>query len=204
MAVTTHFGVALACCALLASACGDDRPSTTPDGGMPPPPDGGLALAAPAPPSFGTCTFGTERTIDGFTICEPPAPVDPPCGAGTAQFLGDSACMPVRPGGCPAGDFAEDVPADVPVMYVAEGGTGDGTLASPFGRIANAIGALPTGGVIALGKGTYREAVTLDGPGVTILGACPEETILTLPAVLGAEVVRVRTAGHTIRDVTIG
>ena len=43
-----------------------------------------------------------------------------------------------------------------------EGGTGGGTLASPFGRIADALDALPLGGVIALGKGTYREAVTLD------------------------------------------
>ncbi len=127
-----------------------------------------------------TCPSGweSESVLEGepyeTSVCTPPAP-PASCPDGQMAVLGSSQCVDVG-APCPGGDFAD---GDV---YVAPGGAGDGTSpSSPVGSIAQALANAPTGAIIALAKGTYREAVVLDRP-ATLRGACARETIIEAPS----------------------
>jgi len=120
-----------------------------------------------------------DPEIDGLATCDPfpeSGPAD--CAADEAHFPGEPGCARVGPA-CPAGDFADDLPAGASVIYVRAGAAagGDGTLASPFARIGDALAQASDGDVVAVGKGTYDEAPTVRDA-VTLWGACAAETIV--------------------------
>jgi hypothetical protein len=104
------------------------------------------------------------------------------CAKGTRPSASDTRCVPIG-APCPAGAWPENLPSGVRALYVANGGTGDGSSPSaPLGSIAAAVakaGAMPT--VVALAKGTFTEEVTLTGP-VTLWGACAAGTTVAAPS----------------------
>ncbi len=196
-----------------ATGCGDD--TSTPDGGAgDAAPDGTApdaaapaAPEAPIPPNFGPCPEGWRSvpTGEGFDVCEPfPASGRPTCGRDEAFFPGAEACTPIGTV-CPSGDFPVDLPADAPVFYVLAGATsGDGTEASPYGTIGEATAVAAAGATIAVGKGTYSEAVSVPA-GVTLHGACVAETLLTFDAeTYTVGVVEAAGADVTIRNLRVG
>jgi len=161
--------------------------------------------ALPAPMNATPCPDGwRERTLEAEAVaCEPyatDAPSD--CGPFEAHFPGTSGCVGIG-AGCPAGQFP-DVPAGASALYVAEGATGgDGTLAAPFGMIREAALVARSGDVIAVGKGSYTDEITLRS-GVELRGACAAETVITsASAVAVAGVVNVSSADVVIRDLRI-
>lgn len=131
-----------------------------------------------APPQTEPCPAGMmARVLDeDVVVCELfPTGRDPVCPRGQVHFAGTIGCGPIGPA-CPTGLYAEDVPAGNR-RHVAPGGTGDGSLGSPFGTITEALSGAVRGDVVMVGKGTYTE--TFDVPdGITIVGACPRDTTI--------------------------
>lgn len=177
---------AFASASLLALACGDADGTVRDAGMIDAAVDAGLAIttppAAPALPVLAPCASGWTEVDDGeIAVCDPyPATRGPmACGVDEAHFPGEPGCVRVG-AACPAGDFPDDLPTDRPILYVRAGAGpgGDGTRASPFGRILDASRAATSGTILAIGKGTYDEVVPI-GPGVTLWGACVAETVLT-------------------------
>ncbi len=146
-----------------------------------------------------------QPDADGVVTCAPwPDAVDPPaCADGEAWFPGGGGCTPLGPA-CPAGDFAADLPA-TGVLYVATSAApgGDGSRGAPFGTIADALRAATPGTVVAVGKGTWDEAITVPA-GVTLEGACVAETRIaptsTTSSAAGAVVAG---NGDVVRNITI-
>jgi hypothetical protein len=176
--------------------------------------DAGDDPAAPAPPEAAEtprttpCPPGWRAVADDAEAfvawCDPwPAAGPADCGADEAHFPGGAGCERVGPA-CPAGPFAEDLPA-TDVVYVDPSAPpgGDGSLAAPLPTIALAVAAVPDGGTIALAKGTYDELVRLGRP-ITLRGACVGETVVA-PAVEGYEAAITITnrGGVTVRDLTV-
>ena len=174
--------------ALLAAlaGCGDDDTNTPlPDAGAGF--DAGFLVAPAALPVLTPCPLGWRElppaTPEAPATCEPYGPAGAePCGRGSIQLPGTPACVHLGPS-CPAGEYAEDLPADRPVLYVRPSAdlSGVGTLARPYASLMQAASAAPTGAVLALAKGTYREAVIFPRKDLTIIGACVEDTILAAP-----------------------
>jgi uncharacterized membrane protein (UPF0136 family) len=121
----------------------------------------------------------------GYATCDPwPVTGHEDCEAvDEAHFPGMDACARVG-SPCPAADWADDLPIDVPILFVREGEAtvGDGTRELPFGLISDATTAAGPGTIIALSKGTFDEDVEL-GEGVTLWGACVAETLVTCSVV---------------------
>jgi len=200
-----------------ASACGDDAPMM-PDTGSP---DAGPAanvtppdvpwlddgIVAIAPPSFLPCPSGWAEVVDGeLTTCDPgtEAGVNG-CAVGEARFLGESACTPVGDA-CPAGDFAEGLPADGSVIFVQTGAvSGDGTRALPYGSLSDvSLSTLAPGTTVALAKGTYEGVLSLRA-GVRVVGACAAETSVTGLSAPVQSVISVTSAGEPaeVRNLSI-
>jgi hypothetical protein len=80
---------------------------------------------------------------------------------------------------------------------------GDGSPASPFASIGEALAVAGEGAVVAIATGRYDEAVTVPA-GVTLWGACAAETIITAPTetTLAATVVAAGD-GVEVRQLTI-
>jgi len=199
---------------IIVAACGDSTATdaaTTPDGSTP---DGGfvsipwLAEGTPpiAPPQLTPCPAGWREVVDeGLSRCEPfPGTGIAECPVGEAHFVGDPGCMTVGDP-CPAGAFAEGLPSGGGVIYVSEGATGgDGSLSAPFGALLEvSFSSLASGTTVALGKGTYEGTLPLRG-GVSVVGACAAETILTGVDGLAQAVVTVASGGEMaeLRNVT--
>ena len=164
--------------------------------------------ADPAPPVFTPCPAGwAEQDRDGVTVCTPfPSGAPDACEDGFAHFAGDPGC--VRLGtACPAGGLPEDLPAGAAVWFVRAGAIdGDGSATSPFGTIAEALATAEDGAIVAIGTGTYDEALSLARP-ITLWGACPTGVLLTstVPdSAIRAGVVTVESAGVVVRNLTIG
>lgn len=205
----------VAALALAAVGCGDDDGAAadagagdgaTADAGahdvVPEPP------APPAPPAtvtFAPCRAGW-REIDGIAgtrVCEPFPEPRPTCAPNEMLYPGRAACGPIG-AACPEGEWAGGLPAGT--LYVRAGGAGPagtGTQADPYRSIATAVAAATPGQIVALGKGTYDEVITVRRD-VQIAGACSAETTLTSSvAALGYGVVEV-SAGHVaISGVTV-
>lgn len=193
---------------LLWAGCGDGGAAgSTPGDGAE---DAGWSIAAPASPApaalpqIAPCPDGwTERAIEGSGVCEPWASDESSeCPSGSARFPGDAACTPI---GTPCGDddYATDLPTDVAVLHVMAGAIGgDGTRAKPFGSIARAFAEAAPGTVVALSKGTFDEALHVPA-GVTLWGACVEQTILT-NNVFGSVMVSFAGPDAAIRNLTVG
>jgi hypothetical protein len=127
--------------------------------------------------------FRTERTDTGIVSCRPwpeGGPAD--CAGPEAHFPGEPGCARVGTP-CPSGEWPEELPTDRSIVYVREGGAGDGTQARPYGSIGLAVSRAPVGAIVAAAKGTYEEPRVDLFSDVTVWGACPEETILTSPVV---------------------
>jgi hypothetical protein len=147
-----------------------------PDGG----PEGVLPPEPPALPELTPCPSGYREVSGdgGLTWCDPwPESGFETCGDFEVMLPGEGGCRAVG-SACPSGPFAEGLPVDATVLYVSPGGTGDGTLADPFGSIGRATGRATAGTVIALASGTY-DAVLQIPADVTVWGACPSRTTVT-------------------------
>lgn len=195
------------------------------DGGGTNPGDGGTSrdgaagdargprvVAAPAPPAEPALPQMTPCP-EGWRVVEVDPEV-PTCEAwpegGRATCTGDGAHFPGEPGcrtvgsACPAGPFADDLPAGVPVLYVEPGAAdGDGSRGRPFATIDEAFAAAAAGTVVAIAKGTYTTPIAPPA-GVTLLGACAGETRITVaePAT-GEGAIHVTQPNVTIRNLSI-
>lgn len=179
--------VALGLVLLLALVgCGDDDTASAPDGsvGL----DAGVAVTAAALPVLTPCPAGWREVPPADpsapVTCEPYG-VDGPavCARGSAHFPGGAGCERLGPA-CPVGDFADDLPTDRELRFVRPGLDGSplGTRERPYTSLAEAVMRAPSGAVLVLAKGTYRESIALPAKDLTILGACLDETILEAPA----------------------
>lgn len=194
---------------VLASACGDGGGDRAPgDASADAGPDAAAAIVAPPePPSLGPCPAGWRTIAGDPDTCEPwPEGGRHPCGIGEAHFVGGDGCAPVGDR-CPAGDYAEDLPAGGDVRYVRAGAPagGDGSFESPFATISEAMAVAGDGTTIALATGTYDEPVVLRA-GVTLLGACAAGTHIrtSSPSLVRQGVVTASGARTSIRNVTVG
>lgn len=177
-------------------------------------PDAAWTLDPPAPPAPLAAPVMTPCPAGWREVAAPGAPVecDPwpeageeACGVDEAHFPGEPGCARVG-GACPVGDWAEALPGDRPVVYVRPGASagGDGSAGAPFATIAEAITAVPDGGVVALAKGSYDEAVQLRG-GVALWGACVAETfVASTSASASAATIGVTGAGAELRNLRVG
>lgn len=141
--------------------------------------------AAPAPPVLVPCPAGWREVagVDGApTTCDPwPESGFADCAASDeVMFPGGGGCTRVG-AACPAGDFADDLPTDRPIVYALAGAPagGDGSLSRPYATISEATrAAAPAPGtVVAVGKGEYDELVSVPA-GVVVWGACVAGTVL--------------------------
>lgn len=184
-AAQVRSAVALFVFAIAVVGCADSPPHDVDagtDAGIPDPADDPRLTAPtpPAAPAFSECPEGWQsRELAGGTVCSPWPDGEGPavCPTGQARFPGRPGCEAVGPA-CPTGAFADDLPTDQTVWYVQPGQTGPGSRTEPFGSIAQATQAASAGHFIALSKGTFDEAVRLPA-GVTLVGACIAETLLT-------------------------
>ncbi len=165
----------------LAACSGDDAPDAGPDAD--PPADASL-------PAFyvdwGTCPSGWRSVeVEAARTCEPWAAGVEACPAGEMRVPSSPLCAPVG-GPCPPGRFADGLADDGSVVYVDSEASapGDGSRATPFADLAEALAAVGFGdATIALSKGEH------DGGGlsmgivasVSLVGACPAETIVRVP-----------------------
>jgi hypothetical protein len=182
----------------LATACGDDAM---------PPADAASAdgatigpasipwLAEGTPPITASperecpAGFRAVRTDTGVLTCRAyPAAGPESCPPGSAHFPGGAACEPIGTP-CPKVGWPTGLPSDRTVVYVRAGAVGGrGSTSSPHGTIRRAVEMSPSGAIIAIAPGTYNEQVQLDDD-LSLWGACPAETILTLDLVADTSVV---------------
>jgi hypothetical protein len=206
------------------SACSDDTSAGIPDAatdasldgdaGVDAAPDTSVTAPvpmAPAPPALPVltpCPDGWREVDhgDGLITCDPwPESGYSACASGETHFPGEPACTRIGTA-CPTGDYPEALPPGGPVIYVLASATGrqDGTIANPYASVQAAVDAAADGAVLAIGKGRYDEALVTTSA-VTLVGACPAETVLTsseaTPGFDGT--VLVAGAGVEIRNLTI-
>lgn len=200
---------------VLAIACGDSSPGGAPDASDDATAlDGGgdaAVVTAPSPPALpmlGPCPTGWREIAsagDGPSVCEPwPEGGAVDCGPGEAHFAGTPGCASVG-GPCPAGDFTGDLPAGAAILYVLASAArgGDGSREAPFQTIAEALAVAPSGAIVAIGRGTYDEALRLTAP-VTLAGACTGATTLRSTTTSStAGVLTIETSGATVQNVRI-
>jgi hypothetical protein len=141
-----------------------------------------LGIAPPETPVFTPCPEGWREVIDadGMTSCEPyPEGGAQDCPEGQAHFVGEPGCRQVGPP-CPADGLPADLPAGRPVVYVLQGATGgDGSRARPLGDLADVPwSSMPPGSILAIGRGRYNAALLVPA-GITIHGACVNDTVLS-------------------------
>jgi hypothetical protein len=140
-----------------------------------PPEPAALPVLTPCPSGWRELGTGTDEVT-----CDPwPEGGPQDCAVDEAHFPGAPGCVRVGTP-CPAGDWADDLPTDVPVLFVRAGAPagGSGTRDAPFATLAEATEAAVPGTVVALSKGTFDEAVELHRL-TTLWGACVAETLVT-------------------------
>lgn len=146
----------------------------------PPVPEAPRAPALPVPPALPVLrpcpSAWTETSARGFEGCDPPAPTTV-VGCSPGEVRRGGPCLPLAP--CPSGAWPADLPPGTPVHVQAGALGGDGSEGAPFGLIQEAIA--QGARLIALGAGTYREAVALPA-GVAIYGRCPTAVVIEAPA----------------------
>ena len=82
--------------------------------------------------------------------------------------------------------------------HVVEGGSGDGSDASPFGRIQDGMDAAGAGDVVVVGVGTYAEQVRSQSDGVTLRAAPGAQVLVTAPG----RPLRIDHASVTVEGIT--
>ncbi len=162
-----------------------------------------------APPiMLSPCPDGWREVTGGYvTECAPyPEGGAATCDPGQAHFPGEAACRPIGDP-CPPGDYAAALPTDGQVIFVKEGAPsgGDGSRAAPHDGLSrvNWI-SLGAGTTVALGKGTYAGTLPLRA-GVTVIGACTRDTVLTGLDGPAAAVLTVTSPGEpaTVRNLSV-
>lgn len=147
------------------------------------------APARPALPELPPCEPGwAQVTLAGperVRACEPwPEGGPRDCPDGQAHFAGERECRRIGDP-CPAAgeEWPIGLPDDARIRFVRAGAApgGDGTSARPFGSIAAALAGAPEGTIVALGPGTFDEAVELRR-GITLWGACVAATTIACSA----------------------
>ena len=128
--------------------------------------------APPAPavlPVLTPCPSGWAEVGAEPIVCEPwPGGPSAACAVDEARFVGEPGCTRVG-SACGADDWAADLPAGRPILYVRAGTApgGDGSRARPFSSI---WAAASPGTLIALSKGTHDLAAPLPS-NATLWGA---------------------------------
>ncbi len=193
------------------SDAGDSGADATDTGLIASPPDiPWLDMGAPpiAEPLLTPCPAGWSEVVreDGPVTCHPYGGEPDVCPDGSAHFVGDAACTPVG-APCPTGDFPEELPTDVEVLYVLSSAPagGDGSEGSPLMTITDALNVASRGTVVAIGKGSYDEALRV-GPGITLWGACARETRVTAssPGSFVQGIVTVPSADVQLKNLSVG
>ncbi len=192
--------------ALIGAGCGDDEPTLDPIRPEVPEvvPRERQAVQPPTAPTLPTltpCAAGfREIAIDELAACEPIVR-ERACDRGM-RVLGQSDCAPIDT--CPAGEFADDLPSEG-VVYVRAGtGEGDGSRARPFRTLAAAIAGRGSARVIAIGKGEHAVDQIVVPAGVTLRGACSDETVITSQASADFEgAIEVHASSVEIRGLSI-
>ena len=109
------------------------------------------------------------------------------CELGTMPVIGEEECQRVG-SECPAGDWPAAIPEADQVIYVQPGAEGDGSSkTSAIGKISDAVELAEDGAVIVLSKGTHLDNVVIE-KSLTVIGACPEETIVEGKVSMGANI----------------
>ncbi|RLB54190.1 MAG: hypothetical protein DRJ42_09800 [Deltaproteobacteria bacterium] len=224
--IDTRVSVALLVSLLAGLACGDD--ADVPDASDAGPGDdaldgalavGSFVVAPPdipwlaeglppiAPVALTPCPDGWREVTGGDAVeCDPyPEGGAEDCGPGEAHFPGEPGCRPVG-AACPAGDYPATLPGTGPIVYVnASAATGgDGSMASPHAELSEVSwDTLAAGTTVALAKGTYGGRLLL-GAGVSVIGACARETMVTGGASATEAAIVATTAGIdvAVTDVT--
>ncbi len=140
---------------------------------IPEPPD---RPSPPQDPDLAACGGGWSVTdVEGTRVCAPWVEM-PSCGPEEIAVPGEAGCSHVGPA-CPAGMFREGLSG--PVLYAVSGGPpGDGSEAAPFASLGEALAVASPQTIIALGKGTFAETVTIPID-IALVGACVEQTVVT-------------------------
>lgn len=165
------------------------------------------APGAPAPPSL-ECTRGWRAlpagVEGGAAACDPwPEGGRADCEGASAHRPGEPGCAPVGAACDDATPYARDLPEAVAVHVLAGAPPGgDGSPAAPLSTLAEAVARAGPGDVIALGEGTYAEAVSVP-PGVTVWGACAERTRIEGPDAGESEAAVTLGGGAALRNLTI-
>jgi len=122
---------------------------------------------------------------------------DPTGTCPTGEVLDGETCVPEA---CGVGTWG-DLPVDGDTVYVAAGGTGDGTVEQPLGSIQAALDLAGEqgGGLVAVAAGRYLETLSMgkDHDGVTLAGRCRE--LVTIDGSEGEEVPAVEVVGENGR-----
>lgn len=158
-----------------------------------------------APPARVCADGWSEVALDGGGhMCSPwPSGAREECDDPAEVHLpGTEGCAPVG-SDCPTGTWPADV-SDEGTLFVAPGGTGDGSRTDPIGSVEEAMQRAEAGDVVMLSAGTWEGQVSITTD-VTLRGACPEQTTLTWNAATDPDfgVVSVRDADVVITDLTI-
>jgi hypothetical protein len=107
---------------------------------------------------------------------------------------------------CASGEWPENLPPNVAVLYVRAGAAtgGTGTKTRPYASVTAAVAAATPGAIIAVAKGVYPNELLVLRDQVTIWGACAEQVKLEQPVFSNSSaVVNVVGPGNVVRDVTV-
>jgi hypothetical protein len=177
------------------------------------PGDGAVTATLDVPfslPRIAPCPEGwTEVLIHGYSdlrACEPWAR-QPTCDRYQARFPGDADCVPIGTN-CPAGEWPDDLPSGRHVLYVDDDAPagGSGTIDAPFTEIYVALDNAAKGSVIAVAKGRFDTPAgfEVDVAGVSIIGACPRETLIgTTAAGVNTEAIRISAVGVSVSNLRV-
>jgi hypothetical protein len=144
-----------------------------------------------------SCPGGWTTSSDGW--CEP---VLPPaaCPAGTREVIGAASCQPI--GDCGSGTYGK-IAVTAATVFVDASSTAtspDGTQASPFLTIGEAL-TLMTAAHIAVAAGEYKEDLVLSRK-VLLEGRCAEMVKITGQS--AASTITVSADGVQLRGLTVG
>jgi hypothetical protein len=100
------------------------------------------------------------------------------CARGAMALPGETKCHPVAP--CPDGAWYDAPASAIHVDAASTAAAPDGTVASPYSKLQDALDAAPEGATIALADGVYAEAIAIHKP-VEIIGRCPTKASIEAP-----------------------
>ncbi len=143
------------------------------------------APVLPTPVTLAPCPAAWTEVAparpSGATTCSPGDAPWVGCEPGQARLPGEAACRPLSD--CDATDgFPASAPTAGDVRFVRAGASGgDGSRASPFGALDEALVGATDGTTVVLSSGTHVGGVASTAA-ITLLGVCAGETFVTGPA----------------------